>query len=130
MLEYKFLMYLHLATILPCVVIGAVLLILKKGTQIHKYLGRIYMLLMLITSIITLWMPARVGHTLFNHFGWIHCFSIITIYTIPEAYFAIRKGNIKKHKNAMICLYFGAIIIAGAFTFYPGRYLHTLFFGH
>jgi uncharacterized membrane protein len=105
------------------------LLLIKKGTNIHKYFGRIYMVLMIITAIITLFMPAEVGPTILNHFGWIHSFSFLTIYTVPTAYLAIKKGNVKSHKRKMILLYFGAIIIAGGFTFFPGRYLHNFFFG-
>lgn len=128
-MSYETLMYIHLLTVLPCVVIGGVLLIIKKGTKIHITFGRIYMVLMLFTAIITLFMPAKVGIVIFNHFGWIHLFSILTILTVPTAYIAIKKGNVKAHKRKMILLYFGAIIIAGAFTFSPGRYLHQVFFG-
>lgn len=87
------------------------------------------MILMIITAIITLFMPSHVGPRIFNHFGWIHSFSFLTLYTVPTAYLAIIKGNIKLHKRKMILLYFGAIIIAGGFTFAPGRYLNNLFFG-
>ena len=125
---YIDLMYLHLATVLPCFVIGTVLLLIKKGTTIHKNFGRIYMILMMITAIITLFMPAEVGSRFLNHFGWIHSFSFLTIYTVPTAYWAIKKGNVKAHKRKMIILYFGAIIIAGGFTFTPGRYLYNLIF--
>jgi uncharacterized membrane protein len=122
------LMYFHLATVIPCFIIGTMLLVIKKGTKIHVNFGRIYMVLMLITATITLFMQAEVGPTIFNHFGWIHSFSFLTIYTVPTAYIAIKKGNIKVHKRKMILLYFGAIIIAGGFTFVPGRYMHSLFF--
>ena len=122
-------MFLHLFTVLPAFILGTISLLLKKGTQLHKVLGRIYMILMLFTAILTLFMPAAVGPSLFNHFGWIHLFSFLTIYTVPTAYIAIKKGNIKAHKRKMILLYFGALIIAGAFTFMPGRYLHSVFFG-
>ena len=128
-MSYIELMYLHLATILPAFVLGTILLIIKKGTKVHKIFGRIYMMLMLVTAFITLFMQAKVGPKLFNHFGWIHSFSFLTIYTVPTAYLAIKNGNVKAHKRKMILLYFGAIIIAGGFTFFPGRYLHTLFFG-
>ena len=74
-------------------------------------------------------MNARVGPTLFNHFGWIHTFSVLTIVTVPRAYFAIKRGDVESHKRHMIGLYFGALIIAGGFTFFPGRYLYQLFFG-
>ena len=126
---YYDLMYAHLITVVPCFIIGTVLLLIKKGTSVHQNFGRIYMVLMLITAFITLFMPARVGSQIFNHFGWIHSFSFLTLYTVPTAYLAIKKGNVKVHKRKMILLYFGAIIIAGGFTFAPGRYLNELFFG-
>lgn len=128
-MNYFDLMFLHLITVIPCFIIGTVLLIIKKGTKTHKNFGRIYMILMLITAVITLFMPSQIGPTFLNHFGYIHLFSILTIYTVPAAYLAIKKGNVKSHKRKMIILYFGAIIIAGAFTFMPGRYLHHIFFG-
>lgn len=128
-MEYNELMFMHLATVVPSFIIGTVLLLIKKGTAIHKKAGRIYMILMMITAVITLFMPAHVGPQLLNHFGWIHSFSFLTIYTVPTAYIAVKKGNIKSHKRKMILLYFGAIIIAGGFTFFPGRYLYEIFFG-
>ncbi|WP_299013892.1 DUF2306 domain-containing protein [uncultured Polaribacter sp.] len=127
-MNITYLMYAHLVTVLPCVLIGAILLIIKKGTNFHKTAGKVYMILMMITAIITLFMKAQVGPKFLNHFGWIHLFSILTLYTVPTAYTAIKKGNIKVHQRKMVLLYFGAIIIAGGFTFYPGRYLHSLFF--
>ncbi len=127
-MDYTNLMYSHLATVVPCFFIGTLLLIIKKGTKTHVVLGRIYMVLMIVTATITLFMPAHVGPTLLNHFGWIHSFSFLTLYTVPTAYWANKRGDVKTHKIKMTILYFGAIIIAGGFTFVPGRYLHSLFF--
>jgi len=128
-MTYSDLMYIHLFTVVPCFILGTLLLIMKKGSKLHRQLGRIYMLLMLITALITLFMPAQVGPRIMNHFGWIHSFSFLTLFVVPHAYIAIKKGRIRSHQRSMILLYFGAIIIAGGFTFFPGRYLHTLFFG-
>jgi uncharacterized membrane protein len=122
-------MYVHLATVVPCFIIGTVLLLIKKGSSVHIVFGRIYMILMLITAVITLFMQAQVGPRILNHFGWIHSFSFLTLYTVPTAYTAIKRGDIISHKRKMILLYFGAIIIAGGFTFVPGRYLYELLFG-
>ena len=122
-------MYAHLITVVPCFFLGAILLILKKGTSFHKKWGKLYMILMMITAIITLFMPAKVGPQFLSHFGWIHSFSFLTIYTVPTAITAVRKGNIKAHKRKMILLYFGALVIAGGFTFVPGRFLYEVFFG-
>ncbi|QNM84432.1 DUF2306 domain-containing protein [Polaribacter pectinis] len=129
-MDYKYLLYTHLFTVVPCFFIGAYLLSVKKGTPFHKSLGKVYMILMFTTAIITLFMPAYVGPQFLNHFGYIHLFSFLTLYSVPTAIIAIKKGQVKKHKIKMILLYFGALIIAGGFTFTPGRYLHTLFFGN
>jgi uncharacterized membrane protein len=119
----------HLCIILPCVVFGTYLIFAKKGTQFHKTIGKVYMILMGITGILTLFIPAQVGQRIFNHFGALHLLSILTIYAVPRAWFAIKRGDVKTHKSAMIRLYIGGIIIAGGFAILaPGRYLHTLFF--
>ncbi len=125
---YDILMFSHLVTVVPCIFLGAYLLLVTKGTPIHRLLGKIYMVLMLITACISLFMPALVGPQFFNHFGWIHLFSFLTLWTVPTAYTAIRKGNVKSHQRKMVLLYIGAIMIAGGFTLAPGRYLHELFF--
>ena len=128
-MHYTILMYIHLATVLPCVFLGAWLLATKKGSPFHRQWGKIYMLLMLVTAGISLLMPARVGPQWFGHFGWIHSFSLLTLWTIPRAYWAIKAGNIQRHRRAMWLLYVGAIVIAGGFTLSPGRFLHALLFG-
>jgi len=128
-MSYDQLLQVHLWSVVPCFFIGAYLLLVQKGTKNHRNLGKVYMVLMLFTAAVTLFMEAQVGPQFLGHFGWIHLFSFLTIYSVPTAYLAIRKGQVKRHKTKMILLYFGAIIIAGGFTFTPGRYLHEVFFG-
>jgi uncharacterized membrane protein len=127
-MTYLQLAYLHLATILPAFFLGTYLLLNRKGTKRHKLLGKLYMGLMLFTALVTLFMPAQVGNNLFNHFGFIHIFSFLVLYSVPSAYLSAKKGNITAHKLNMIQLYIGGILIAGAFTFSPGRMLYGWFF--
>ena len=127
-MTYYQLAYLHLATIIPAFVIGTSMLLMKKGTRRHKVLGRLYMPLMLVTAIVTLFMPAHVGPRLAEHFGFIHLFSILVLYSVPAAYVYARQGNILKHRREMIGLYIGGLLIAGAFTLMPGRLLNELLF--
>ena len=95
-MTYLDLMYYHLATVVPCFVIGTLLLLIRKGTPVHRRLGRIYMVLMLVTATITLFMPAEVGPRVLNHFGWIHSFSFLTLYTVPTAYWVwLQNGEIQ-----------------------------------
>lgn len=128
-MTYMQLTYLHLGSLVPAFVIGSYLLLNRKGTPAHKFLGKIYMGLMLFTAFITLFMEALVGPKFLNHFGFIHLLSLFVLYTVPTAYRAIRVGNIKLHKRKMVGLYVGALLVAGAFTLSPGRLIHTWLFG-
>lgn len=128
-MPYLSLAYLHLATVAPCFLIGAWLLARPKGTPIHKLLGRIYAVLILFTALVTLAMPAEVGPRILNHFGFIHGFSILVLTCVPLAIRGIRRGNVRAHRNNMIGVYVGGILIAGSFTLMPGRMLHEWLFG-
>lgn len=127
-MSYLQLAYFHLGTIIPPFLIGTYLLINRKGTSGHKLLGKIYMGLMLVTAMITLFMPAKVGPTLLGHFGFIHIFSLSVFYTVPTAFVAVRNGNIKAPRENMLSLYIGGLLIAGSFAFMPGRLLYGWLF--
>ena len=128
-MSYLQLAYIHLGSIIPAFIIGTYLLLNPKGSSKHKLLGKTYMLLMLFSAFTTLFMSAEIGPSLFNHFGLIHIFSLSVFITVPSAYFAARNGNILMHKSNMKGLYVGGLLIAGSFTFMPGRLLHVWLFG-
>ena len=84
---------------------------------------------MAFTGVLSLFIPAQVGHRIFNHFGLLHLLSLLTLWSVPKAWFAIKRGDVKVHKSAMIKLYIGGIIIAGGFAILAeGRYLNYLLF--
>ena len=127
-MTYNQIAYAHLSIIIPAFLLGTILIVMRKGSPLHKALGRTYLVLMLVTGIITLTMSAKVGPTFLGHFGFIHLTSIYTLYLVPSAYFAARRGNITLHKLNMIGLYIGGILIAGTFAFMPGRMLNDFLF--
>ena len=51
---------------------------------------------MMITAIITLFIPTDVGPQFFNYFGYIHLFSFLTLCSVPTAIIAIKKGQVEK----------------------------------
>ena len=69
---------------------------------------------MIATGMITLLMQSEVGPRLFDHFGFIHLFSLLTLYTAPAAWLAARRHDVKEHRANMIGLYVGGLLIAGA----------------
>ena len=122
-------MTLHLATVAPAAMLGTYLIFWAKGTATHRLFGKIYMILMLITALTSLFIPATVGPQLVGHFGWIHMLCLLVLVSIPRAYYAARKHDVVSHKFSMAGVYFGGILVAGGFTLAPGRYLNQLFFG-
>ena len=127
--SYLTLAYVHFATIAPCFLIGVWLLLRPKGTAVHKLLGKVYMVLISFSSVVAAAMPAAFGPRLWNHLGFIHLFCVLVFVSVPYALWAIRRGNVRGHANAMRGLFLGGVIIAGAFAFGPGRVLHGWLFG-
>ena len=95
----------------------------------HRLLGKAYMSLMLVTALITLFIEARVGPQFLRHFSAIHLLNVLVIYSVPRAYFAAKAGDHRTHRSNMLGVYLGGILIAGAFTLVPGRYLNGMLFG-
>jgi uncharacterized membrane protein len=62
-------------------------------------MGKTYMALMFVTALIILFMPAQLGPQLLFHFGRIYSFSFLTLYTVPTAYIAIIKGQVKNTRE-------------------------------
>ena len=121
--------YIHLATVLLAFLIGTFMLLSPKGTPRHRTLGKLFMVLMLSTALLVLFIPAKQPQVFFGHFGRNHLFVIPVAYFVPSAYFAAKRGDVRTHKANILGVYFGAIILAGVFAFAPGRLLHTWLFG-
>lgn len=128
-MSYLQLAYWHLGTVMPAFLMATFLLFTPKGTPLHKLLGKFAMLLILLTAIITLFMPVSLGPALYKHFGIIHILSAFVIYSIITAYLAIKRGDVKAHKFKLIGVYIGSFFIAGILALMPGRLLHTWLFG-
>ncbi|GAB5487467.1 MAG: hypothetical protein Pars2KO_10370 [Parasphingorhabdus sp.] len=119
----------HLATVIPALPLGAYILWRRKGDRLHKLMGRIWATLMFVTAIASFWIGRPNGSGLFGtHLSFIHIFAIITIVSIPLGVWMARIGNIKEHYRAMQGPYIG-LLIAGLFSFLPGRIMGSLVFG-
>ena len=59
----------------------------------------------------------------------IHLLAIFTLITLPLAVWAAHRHRVAAHRRAMISLFLGALVIAGAFTLVPGRIMHQVVFG-
>jgi uncharacterized membrane protein len=116
----------HLATVIPAFAIGTWLIFFStKGAPWHRALGAVYLTLMTVTAVAAFFIRSINP----GHLTLVHLFIPLTLWGVFGALWNIRRGNVKGHRNAMLGLYFGGILIAGGFTLIPGRLLHHVFFG-
>ena len=114
--------WVHLFVALTSLVLGAVVLIRRKGTPTHRRLGRVWAALMYMAATTSFWIQAR------DHFSVIHVLSVIMLISLTYALYAIRRGRVKTHKICMQSTYAG-LIGAGVFTLLPYRMLGQWVFG-
>lgn len=119
----------HLCAAVSAALIASVIFLNRKGTKFHKTLGWSYVVLMTITAVSAIFIRRTEGIPNIAGFTPIHLFIVLTALTLPRAITRIRRGDVRGHAASMISLYIGAIIIAGALAFMPGRILHKAFFG-
>jgi hypothetical protein len=55
--------------------------------------------------------------------------SIFTLGALPVAVIHARRHNVVGHRKAMIGIFTGALVIAGIFTFWPGRIMYEVVTG-
>ena len=116
----------HAIMAMIAIILGGIQLSMKKGGAIHKLLGRIWVGLMLIVAITSFFIHET---KMWGDYSPIHLLSLWTIFILGVGIYYVRVGNIKRHKQTMITLYFFALIVAGFFTLYPGRIMHQILIG-
>jgi uncharacterized membrane protein len=117
---------LHAFAAMGAFVLGVVQLVAPKGTLPHRSLGWIWVVLMLIVCATSFWIHEL---RLWGPWSPIHLLSIFTLIMLPVAVVQARRHNVVGHRTAMIGIFTGALVIAGLFTFVPGRIMHALAFG-
>ena len=106
--------------------LGLVQFAAPKGTLPHRMIGWIWVALMVTIAISSFWIHSI---RLVGPFSPIHLISIFTLATLPLAVLHARHHRVMQHRTAMISIFVGAMLIAGAFTFLPGRVMHAVAFG-
>ena len=114
----------HVATVVPAAFLGAWLLVAAKGTRLHRLAGRAWIGLMAATSLSTFFIHEI---RLVGDFSPIHLISAYVLCGCILAVRAARRRDIAAHRGHVAGMYLGGIVIAGAFSFLPGRIMHESF---
>lgn len=115
----------HAGAALLAVLLGTVILLLRKGTRLHKGLGRIWIATMAVTALSSFLISEI---KMFGPYSLIHALSVLTFISLAGGVWYARTGNIVGHRSTMISLYVFALLLAGAFTLLPGRRMHAVIF--
>ncbi|HJZ43788.1 MAG TPA: DUF2306 domain-containing protein [Hyphomicrobiaceae bacterium] len=117
---------LHAYAALAAFALGIVQLAAPKGTIPHRALGYLWLSLMLGVAVSAFWIHEI---RLWGPWSPIHLLAIYTLAMLPLGLYFARGHNVRGHQRTMLGLFFGALIIAGAFTLVPGRLMHKVVFG-
>ena len=129
MLNAPLVVQLHAFAAFAAMLLGIIQLIAPKGTLPHRALGWVWVVLLLTISVSSFWIH---GHSwrLWRTWSPIHLLSIATPIMLLLGVLAARGHRVRAHKITMVSIFLGALVIAGAFTFVPGRIMHAVAFGH
>ncbi len=116
---------LHLLAAIGTVALGGAILSLRKGDTRHRTMGWAWVALMGTTALSSLFIVGINGDV----WSLIHVMSGWVLALLPVGVWAARTGRIVRHGRIMSGMFWGASIVAGGFTFLPGRLMWNLFFG-
>jgi uncharacterized membrane protein len=117
----------HAFAAMTAFALGIVQLTAPKGTLPHRTLGWIWVALMLVVSMTALFIHQI---RLWGPWSPITLLAIFTLIMLPVAVLAARRHGVDRHRRTMIGIFVGALVIAGLFTFVPGRIMHAVVFGN
>jgi uncharacterized membrane protein len=118
---------LHLLVAVAALALGTYQLIAAKGTSLHRLLGRLWVAMMFVIALSSFWIREVWPSSIFWGYSPIHLLSIFVIVQVSRGIYFARSGQIVKHKRVMTYTYIGGLIVAGLFTFAPGRLLYQVF---
>jgi uncharacterized membrane protein len=116
----------HAFAAMAAFILGVVQLAAPKGTLPHRTIGWIWVALMVIVAVSSAWVHQI---KLWGPWSPIHLLSIWTLILVPIAVWRARVHDVTHHRRAMLGIFLGAVVIAGLFTFLPGRVMHHVAFG-
>jgi uncharacterized membrane protein len=115
----------HVAAALPALILGPIAIWRRQRDIWHRFAGRAWMLAMVFLAGSSFWITES---RQFGPFSVIDILSVLTFVGLWQGMVAFRRGDIQCHQRAMRGLYLQALILAGVFTFLPGRRISALLF--
>ena len=116
----------HALAAMGAFLMGLIQFVAPKGTIPHRTLGWVWVILMIVICVTAFF----IHHIrLWGIWSPIHLLAILTLVLLPFAVMHARHHNIERHRKIMIGIFVGALLVAGIFTFLPGRIMNAVIIG-
>ncbi|MEZ5870706.1 MAG: DUF2306 domain-containing protein [Nitratireductor sp.] len=114
----------HAISAIAALILGGLILFRRKGGPAHRLLGRVWVFVMFIVCATAFFI-----HEIRFWGDWspIHLLAVSTPLMLARAIWLARNHRISAHRKTMQSIYLGALVLAGLFTFLPGRIMHSVF---
>ncbi len=119
------LVFFHLLTALGALLIGALVMLRRKGNASHRAWGWAFVVLMASTAVASGFIRDDLAPNLAGITP-IHFFTVFVLVNLPRGIWFIRQGHVQAHRKTMRGLFIGGCVVAGMFTLLPGRFLGRL----
>ncbi|ANJ87111.1 hypothetical protein MB84_26505 [Pandoraea oxalativorans] len=112
-----------MAVATAAILLGAAILLMRRGTSRHRWAGRLWVSAMTATAT-TSFGIRELGH---GNLSWLHALSVYVLVGLALAVLAIRRGDVMAHRRQMMGLFTGLVIAGVAAVAVPGRTLSSAF---
>ena len=119
--DAPFVIQIHTALALGAMILTVALFSLRRGSPLHRMLGWTWVIMMAVVALSSFWIYEL---RLIGPFSPIHMLSLIRLWTLFQR--CVQRADIRvaNAPTPMKRLVVGALLVAGAFTFLPGRMMH------
>jgi uncharacterized membrane protein len=113
----------HLALVIAALLLTPVMLIRRKGSGAHRYLGYVWAALLVAIAVEGFFMPLH-GRTVSP----IWLLSAFVLVQVPRLVIQARRHDMAAHRRSVRAMVIGAFLVAGFFTLPFGRLLGNWLF--
>lgn len=117
---------LHIFAAVTALILGPAVLYRRRRDLLHRRLGYVWVGAMAILAISSFGIPS---HFTPIGLGPLHGFAVVTLWSLWAGVRHAIRGNRDAHEAVFRSLYTNGLLIAGAFTFLPGRTMNRAMFG-
>ena len=116
----------HIVAAVLALILGPFALYRQRRDRTHKVIGYVWVTAMSVLAVGSFLIPS---HFTPVGIGPLHGFAVLTLWSLWAGVRAAIARDINRHQAILRSLYSNGLILAGAFTFLPGRTLNRMLFG-